>query len=337
MWEQEGQLASFEARSTSSLTLKKRTGTGIALKNPNLFWREKMKVLVGADGSLINQKAIEFLARVPIPNLEVTFAHCIDKLNYDPACLSEESIVELKKYNDDMAAQGEKIIEDCVRKAEGLNLNGKGALFWGDPAEELCKTIADKSFDMVVVGARGLNPVKEILLGSVSDKVLRASAASVLVFRPNSGHFGDSFKVVVGYDQTDSSKSACKFIGAHLHNAKVHLQSYSKVNLFYSLHAVTQPLTVYPDKGLSLEQSLLNTKQSMEGMSDNLDITFDSVYGSFNVADDLDKHRCKEACDLVVVGSNQKKWLERAVLGSVSSRLAHQAHGPVLIVKTEGE
>jgi len=37
--------------------------------------------------------------------------------------------------------------------------------------------------DLVVVGARGLGALERILLGSVSDRVVRESAGSVLVVR----------------------------------------------------------------------------------------------------------------------------------------------------------
>ena len=51
----------------------------------------------------------------------------------------------------------------------------------GDPAETLIDTAKDFGADLIVVGARGLGGVKRLLLGSVSEEVLRAARCPVLI------------------------------------------------------------------------------------------------------------------------------------------------------------
>ncbi len=53
----------------------------------------------------------------------------------------------------------------------------------GEPAEEIVDLARLEGFDMIVVGSRGLSPVKELLLGSVSNRVLHTSPCPVLVVR----------------------------------------------------------------------------------------------------------------------------------------------------------
>ncbi len=53
----------------------------------------------------------------------------------------------------------------------------------GEPAEEIVDLARMEQYDLVVVGSRGLAPVKEILLGSVSQRVLHTSPCPVLVVR----------------------------------------------------------------------------------------------------------------------------------------------------------
>ena len=52
-----------------------------------------------------------------------------------------------------------------------------------DAAEVITSEAARLHADLVVVGARGLGTMDRILLGSVSDRVVRESASSVLVVR----------------------------------------------------------------------------------------------------------------------------------------------------------
>lgn len=51
----------------------------------------------------------------------------------------------------------------------------------GDPAEEVIRYTEDNSGALVVVGRRGLSRMKSLMLGSVSDKVLRHAKTPVMV------------------------------------------------------------------------------------------------------------------------------------------------------------
>lgn len=53
----------------------------------------------------------------------------------------------------------------------------------GEPAEEIVDLARLEAYDMIVVGSRGLSPVKELLLGSVSNRVLHTAPCPVLVVR----------------------------------------------------------------------------------------------------------------------------------------------------------
>ncbi|MGQ9586706.1 MAG: universal stress protein, partial [Anaerolineae bacterium] len=54
----------------------------------------------------------------------------------------------------------------------------------GDPAQEIVQAAKEGGFDLIVVGHRGLSPVKAFLLGSVSERVVAHASCSTLVVRP---------------------------------------------------------------------------------------------------------------------------------------------------------
>ncbi|HTO12208.1 MAG TPA: universal stress protein, partial [Candidatus Binatia bacterium] len=53
----------------------------------------------------------------------------------------------------------------------------------GYPPDEIVRAAAAAEVDLVVVGARGLGALKRLLLGSVSEGVLRNAERSVLIVR----------------------------------------------------------------------------------------------------------------------------------------------------------
>lgn len=53
----------------------------------------------------------------------------------------------------------------------------------GEPADEIVDLARLEHVDLIVIGSRGLSPIKEMLLGSVSNKVLHTAPCPVLVVR----------------------------------------------------------------------------------------------------------------------------------------------------------
>ncbi|TYR73359.1 universal stress protein [Rossellomorea vietnamensis] len=53
----------------------------------------------------------------------------------------------------------------------------------GDPAEEIILCAQKENVDMIVIGSRGLNTIQELMLGSVSHKVVQKADRPVLVVR----------------------------------------------------------------------------------------------------------------------------------------------------------
>lgn len=53
----------------------------------------------------------------------------------------------------------------------------------GHPSEEIMKEVKDSGCDLVVMGARGLGPLADKLMGSTSKRVLRRCEKPVLIIR----------------------------------------------------------------------------------------------------------------------------------------------------------
>ena len=73
-----------------------------------------------------------------------------------------------------MTQAGKKSVE-----AEGISVDT--ILAEGKVAEEIVRTAKEGKFDLVIIGARGLSRVEEIMLGSVSCGVAEKAPCPVIV------------------------------------------------------------------------------------------------------------------------------------------------------------
>jgi universal stress protein A len=62
------------------------------------------------------------------------------------------------------------------------NILVESKILYGDPANEICKLAEDINADMVVIGSRD-SKIESMLLGSVSEKVLKRCKCSVLMVK----------------------------------------------------------------------------------------------------------------------------------------------------------
>ncbi len=53
----------------------------------------------------------------------------------------------------------------------------------GNPSQEIIKYVKDHSIDQLVIGSRGLNTFQEMVLGSVSHKVVKHAKCPVTIVK----------------------------------------------------------------------------------------------------------------------------------------------------------
>jgi len=136
------------------------------------------KILVPLDGSEHSIKALEIAVQIALKfDGQITLIHVcsIGNLEAYPRPI-DEFIQAIRKNGTKILADGEKKV-----KAEGIT--AEKLLKEGHPVEEIIKSCKDDEFDLIVIGARGLSKIKEILLGSVSDGVTRHAHCPVVVVK----------------------------------------------------------------------------------------------------------------------------------------------------------
>lgn len=142
------------------------------------------KVLLATDGSVSSAKAALLVKRMMdsgiAPNITVLFVGAYNKeVNSYYALAGTTRKTEIRNQ---LRELGNKIL-DKAKEILGSGPNVEYVVSFGNQAEEIVK-IAKKGYDLIVIGSRGLNPVAEILLGSVSSQVIQLAPCPVLVVKP---------------------------------------------------------------------------------------------------------------------------------------------------------
>ncbi len=87
---------------------------------------------------------------------------------------------------DQARAARETALVDLVRRARSRGANAEFLVWTGDPGGAIVAAAEAEHADMVVVGSHGRWRAERLLLGSVSDHLVRNAKCPVLVVRPRS-------------------------------------------------------------------------------------------------------------------------------------------------------
>jgi nucleotide-binding universal stress UspA family protein len=138
------------------------------------------KLLVPVDGSENSLRALEesiFLSKKL--DAQITALHVMEKAPTVYIHPQKELEELLKNYR----KESERILEKCQQIGKNNRIELNMAVSEGDVASKIIQYAEKGRFDMVVMGHRGSGKFKEMVLGSVSEKVLHRTKCSVLIVR----------------------------------------------------------------------------------------------------------------------------------------------------------
>jgi nucleotide-binding universal stress UspA family protein len=145
-------------------------------------------VLVAVDGSENSHRALDFAL-----DLGEKFNAAIMILNVSESlpmgAAPEESTAYssggMAAFAKDLLKIHEEILSKAVARAKKVkpNLTISSMLREGDPALEIVNAAKEGGFDVIAVGHKGLSKMKELFLGSTSEKVAHLAPCPVIIVR----------------------------------------------------------------------------------------------------------------------------------------------------------
>jgi nucleotide-binding universal stress UspA family protein len=138
-----------------------------------------MKLLFASDGSKCSDRAARYLSgplRKHIPDLRVTLFHVdAPMLDRVAAALGERRVAEIHREN------SEACLKDARRRLKRAGLPFDEAYTAGNAALCIARRAVEGRYDLVLMGSHGRTALKNVLLGSVTARVLSECKVPVLV------------------------------------------------------------------------------------------------------------------------------------------------------------
>ena len=135
-------------------------------------------MLVAVDGSESSKKAFDqsvFLAQKC--NSKLYVVHVVLDWEYGGDSAATFELIE------ELRAKGMELLEGCKTQAIQSNVQVETLLEQGDYAHEIIEVAKRNGCDVIIMGSRGMSPIKELLLGSVSLKVMHDASCPVMIVR----------------------------------------------------------------------------------------------------------------------------------------------------------
>lgn len=252
------------------------------------------RVLVGVDGSDESREAARQAAILVDGTLTLL-------ASYDVAPALGGTGVGVPYYQDE-GLQRAAATEALARAREGAAAaSPTGKIVRGRPADALISEAEREQNTLLVVGSHGHGRVAGFVLGSTATEVIHKAPCSVFVARRRTESDRFPSKIVVGVDGSPESASAYAVAR----------------QLAERFDADLWPVVAHGGKAVDRRLIDLILDHHREEMPD------EPVAALLAASADA---------DLLVVGTRGLHGLR--ALGSVSERVAHQAHSSVLVVRT---
>jgi nucleotide-binding universal stress UspA family protein len=240
---------------------------------------------------------------------------------------------ELQRVRDEVAA---------FLQAMGGGIDADVVVGVGQPPTTIVDRAAALSVDLIVIGTNGASGLEHLLIGSVTEKVLRKAACPVLTVPPRAqatSHLPFT-RVLCAVDFSDWSLAAVDYA------LSLAAESGAALDL---LHVVEWPWEEPPPPAFSElppEQAaaLLEFRRNLvasatrrleslvsKALTDRCAVTVQIAHGkpyveTLRLAGDI-------AADLIVLGVHGRHRLDLAVFGSTTNQVVRQATCPVLTVR----
>jgi len=137
-----------------------------------------MKIAVAVDGSDNALRAVKhaILLAQYLPGARLEVIHVAD---YNKA--KDENI--LAQNPETLALYRDQKLIPIRELAKSVEVEIKITALKGNPSEEIIKYVKEQSIDQLVIGSRGLNVFQKVILGSVSQKVVKSAPCPVTVVK----------------------------------------------------------------------------------------------------------------------------------------------------------
>lgn len=285
-----------------------------------------MRVIIGVDWSDQSFAAITQTFQLYHPS-DVTLVHGIEfGILEHPFVAQAGNVQGYDDFRHAMVDSGRQVVERAAAMvpAEGTSIRKVTEI--GNPTQLILDSASNLAADLIVIGARGRSRLSEVVLGSVSHRVLLHSSRPTLIVR---GAARTVQRVLVAIEDRDDADRVVRWLTQHPFAAPVelcvvHAVAPIGINEPYAapeINAWWEDVQRYAEE---LVQSTAGKLANSHYIVNTKVVQGNPVAVIEQEAKDM---------DLVVVTSHGRKGISRFLLGSVSHAIVHHVTCPVLVLR----
>jgi nucleotide-binding universal stress UspA family protein len=152
------------------------------------------RILVPFDGSEHSVKALETAVQIAKRfDSKITLVH-VYSVNVAPIIVPEPTTLtpskipvmapgEVTKMVDAAREMGRKLLSEGEGKTKSEGIEVESVLKEGNTVQEIAKLAKECNSDLIVMGVKGVSKLRELLVGSVSEGVIKHAPCPVLVVK----------------------------------------------------------------------------------------------------------------------------------------------------------
>jgi nucleotide-binding universal stress UspA family protein len=138
------------------------------------------RILVPTDFSAPANQALQFAVEIAEKsNGRIHLVHVVDLPMINDSLLSPTIYVDDSIVRDSIA-KAQKSFDKTVEKYKSTGIPITYSVEYGNPSMAILKLTEEQKSDLVVMGTRGASGIKEILIGSNTEKIVRGSKVPVI-------------------------------------------------------------------------------------------------------------------------------------------------------------
>ena len=194
----------------------------------------------------------------------------------------------------------------------------------GSPAEVIVSMAEEQKADLIVMGARGLGPIKERLLGSVSHRILTLAPCATLIVN---GPVKAIKQILLPLQGSFDAEAAVRFLQLKPFHDTVEL------TLMTVLPSTEPPWPSHAAAAAAATELQEKQTEYIEGVAERLRAIGYQAHGVAVVGTPTTmilQQATTLRSDLILMGTRGRQGITRFVLGSVSHAVLHKMPCPVL-------
>lgn len=288
------------------------------------------KILVPLDGSEMAEVAIPYAIE-----LAGKLGHAVDLLY-----VTESNKPDTRHMNQLYLDKMVEVIKQGVMKEKGQTKTFKSAIVASEPAEGILEYADNQDVGLIVMGTHGRHGVRRWTLGSVAEKVVRATDRPVVLIRTTgvtgtAKEPGAFKKILVPLDGSKESETVISYIEEIAHKFQALVVLVQIVNMgYFTIAAEGYNYVVHSDD--QTESFKKYAHDYLEGVARRFSakgITTSFEVKAGNPAEEIIALADNIQADIVAMSTHARSRVGRWVFGSVAERVLYEGHCHLLLVR----